>query len=94
VNPTTIGTQAGAGIEKAITNTLIAVLQAGIPTLAMRTPKTSGIAGVTKRGSPSNPVPLLLGPNESIHEFIDELPKTSGKILRVGTWNEKILPLK
>jgi hypothetical protein len=95
VNPTTIGTQVGAGIESAITNKLIPALQAGIPTLTMNKPKTNGVAAVTTTcGSPSNPVPPLLGPNESVSDFIMELPKTAGKIPCVGTWNEKILPLQ
>jgi hypothetical protein len=88
---TTIGTQAGLGIENAITSTLILVLQVGMPTLTMCAPKTSGVTCVAKCGSPSNPMPPLLGPNESIHELIEELPKTSRKIPGVGTWNEKIL---
>jgi hypothetical protein len=58
VNHTTIGTQVGLSIEYAITNTLIPVLQAGIPTQAMHVPwpgSTGGVVGVTKHGSPSNP---------------------------------------
>jgi hypothetical protein len=47
VNPATIGTQVGLGVENAITGTLIPVPQAGIPTQAMHTPETSGVAGIT-----------------------------------------------
>jgi hypothetical protein len=94
VNPTTTGTQVGAGIESAIKNALIPVLQAGIPMLTMTKPKISGVTAITTRGSPSNPVPPLLGPNESIHQFIEELPKTSGKLPCVGTWNESILQIE
>ena len=45
-------------------------------------------------GSPSSRILTtpLLGPNESIHNFIEELPKTYGEMPHVGTWNEKSLP--
>ena len=33
-----------------------------------------------------------MGPHESISDFITELPRTSGKIPRLSTWNENILP--
>jgi hypothetical protein len=92
VNSTTIGTQVAAGIESVITNMLIPALLAGIPTLTMTKPKINSITAIATRGFPSNPVPPLLGPNESISDFIMELPQTSSKIPRVGTWNENILP--
>jgi hypothetical protein len=85
----TIGTQVSAGIEKAIKDTLIPALQAGIPTLTMtKSPKINDTTAVHMRGSPSNHLTPLLGPNETIGDFIVELPKTSGKTPRVGTWKK------
>jgi hypothetical protein len=91
----TIGTQVGAGIEKAIKDSLIPAHQAGIPTLTMtKLPKINSATAIHTHGSPSNPITPLLGPSETISDLIVELPKTSGKIPCVGTWNENILPPK
>jgi hypothetical protein len=89
----TIGTQVSAGtsIAKAMEDMLIPALQSGIPTLAAKPPKLSGVTAVATRGLPSNPLTIVLGPNETIAELISELPKTSRKIPRVGAWNENIL---
>jgi hypothetical protein len=109
LNPTTFGmsvaaavnnavdwTQVGVGIDNAITNTPIPVLQAGIPTQTMhatRPGSTGGVAGVTERGLTSKRLLPLMAAGETIHGFIEELPKTFGKIPRLGaTWNTKILP--
>jgi hypothetical protein len=80
----TIRAEVSTGISAAMTNVLIPALQARIPTIAAKAPKLSGTVPVTKRGA--------LGPNESIADFISELPKTSGKIPRLGAWNENVLP--
>jgi hypothetical protein len=87
-----IGTQVSVGISKAMTDVLIQALQAGIPTMVAKIPKLSGTTAVVTRGSPSNPLTIVLGPNESIADFISELPKTLGKIPCLGAWNENILP--
>jgi hypothetical protein len=87
----TIGTQVGAGVEKAIKDSLIPAC--GIPTLTMtKPPKINDATAIHTRGSPSNPITPLLGPNETISDFIVELPKTLDKIPHGGTWNKNILP--
>jgi hypothetical protein len=87
----TIGTQVSAGITKAMEEILIPALQAGIPTLAAKPPKISGVAAVATCGSPSNPLRLVLEPNKTVAEFISELPKTSSKIPHVGAWNKHLI---
>jgi hypothetical protein len=89
----TIGTEVSTGISNAMKNVLIPALQAGIPTITAKAPKLSGTATVTKRGTPNNLLTIALELNESITDFISELSKTSGKIPRLGAWNENILPL-
>jgi hypothetical protein len=87
----TIGSDVSNGTSKAMMDVLILALQAGIPTMAAKVPKIPSTTAVTTRGAPSNPLTIKLGPNESIADFISELPRTSAKIPRLGAWNENIL---
>ena len=88
----TIESEVSNGISQAMKDVLIPALQASIPTTTTKTPKVPGTMIVTTRGAPSNPLTIKLAPNESISDFITELPRTSGKIPRLSTWNEHILP--
>ena len=78
--------------RQALTDVLIPALQAGIPTTTTKIPKVPGTTIIATRGAPSNPLTIKLGPQESISDFITELPRTSGKIPCLSTWNENILP--
>ena len=88
----TFGAEVGHGTSKAMTDVLIPALQAGIPTVTAKMSKIPGSTAVTTCGAPSNPLTIKLGPHESICDFITELPRTSGKIPRLGAWNHNILP--
>jgi hypothetical protein len=78
----TTGTQVSAGIMKAIKDVLIPALQAGIPMMTMtKPPEISGATAIHTLGLPISPIPLLLGPNETIGDFISEPPKTSARYL-------------
>ena len=88
----TIRSKVSNGTLKAMKDILIPVLQAGITTTMTKTPKVPCTTIVATRGAPSNPLTIKLAPHESISDFITELPRTSGKIPCLSTWNENILP--
>ena len=80
-----IGSEVSDGTSKAMKDTLIPALQAGITTTMTKTPKGPSTTIVTTHGAPSNPLTFKLGSHESISDFITELPRTLGKIPRLGT---------
>ena len=94
LNPKTFGDVLGKAVSDALASNL-STPPTGTPLGTAGTVKTARVPGTTSvatRGAPNNLLTVKLGPNESISDFICELSKTTGKIPRLGTWNEKVLP--
>ena len=94
LDPKTFGDVLGKAVSDALASNL-STHPTGTPlgtTGTVKTPRAPGTTTVTTRGAPNNLLTVKLGPNESISDFICELSKTTGKIPRLGTWNEKVLP--
>ena len=90
LDPKTFGDALGKAVSNALAPT-IGTHPTGTTGTA-KIPRAPGTTTVATRGAPNNPLTIKLGPNESMSDFISELPKTTGKIPRLSTWNEKVLP--
>ena len=90
LDPKTFGDVLGKAVSEAIASNLTGTSLG--TTGATKTARVPGTTSVAIRGAPNNQLTIKLGPNESISDYICELPKTTGKIPRLGTWNEGVLP--
>lgn len=87
VDPKNIGTQVVKGLEA----TSLPVLQTGVRTQTVHTAHSP--AAHLKHGSTSNCLPPKLDGNETIYDFIKDLPKLTGKVPHLGLmWNVNLLP--